>query len=224
MVPLSMHSICHQNDNYTKNSTYERNLDNALLTLPTTDSGLGFFNISVGQGTDRVHSYALCRGDIKHDLCHRCVIDAINNIREDSQIQKVRVFYQPECWLTYFDKRLPSYVYIVGSSTITAPEPNIFEVAVRSLLGELFKEAANGGSLRKFAIGKTAGPSSLTIYGFAQCTPYLTKEQCIKCLKNEIPKFLEFAPRASFKKIDGIFYGVPCNFGYNISPLSTMLM
>lgn len=109
---------------------------------------------------------------------------------------------------------------MIQATSETAPEPNIFQVEVRALLGELFKEAASS-LLRKFAIGKTAGPLLLTIHGFAQCTPNLTKEQCIQCLENEIPRFLKFL---SFNITFAIFYGVPCNFGYEVSQLSTMLM
>ncbi|KAI7741942.1 hypothetical protein M8C21_024019, partial [Ambrosia artemisiifolia] len=59
---------CGNTGNYTVNSTYQTNLGATLSALPTTNSGLGFFNFSLGEGNSTVNSIALCRGDVNPDF------------------------------------------------------------------------------------------------------------------------------------------------------------
>ncbi|MFS7944296.1 putative Gnk2-like domain superfamily protein [Helianthus anomalus] len=60
--------FCANNDNYTINSTFERNLDTTFSTLTTTNSGLGFFNHSTPEGNDMVHSQGRNQRGVKRDL------------------------------------------------------------------------------------------------------------------------------------------------------------
>ncbi|MFS7944295.1 putative Gnk2-like domain-containing protein [Helianthus anomalus] len=60
--------FCANKDNYTINSTFERNLDTTFSTLPTTNSGLGFFNHSTPEGNDMVHSQGRNQRGVKRDL------------------------------------------------------------------------------------------------------------------------------------------------------------
>ncbi|CAL5400735.1 unnamed protein product [Camellia sinensis] len=57
-----------------------------------------------------------------------------------------------------------------------------FNQALKPLLEKLRSQAAQGGSLRKFATGMTSADTFLTIYGLLQCTPDLSQQQCIDCL------------------------------------------
>ncbi|KAK9062791.1 hypothetical protein SSX86_019981 [Deinandra increscens subsp. villosa] len=96
-----MYYSCETDGNYTTNSTYRRNLDITLSTLPATNTGFGFFNSSTGQGTDTVNSAALCRGDVEPALCRSCLNNSVVRLREVCPNQKGAIIYYDECWLKY---------------------------------------------------------------------------------------------------------------------------
>ncbi|KAL8246027.1 hypothetical protein R6Q59_007243 [Mikania micrantha] len=163
--PDFVFNVCGQNETYTANSTYRRNLDTTLSILPTTNTGLGFFNHSTGQGIDTVNSVALCLGDVEPDLCRSCLNDSIVKLREMCPNQKQAVGYYDNCLLTYSNKTRfeggGGILYNVQNAT----DGDSFYVAVKPLLNDLINVASEGGSLLKFASGKTTGTDFGTIYG-----------------------------------------------------------
>ncbi|KAK1416734.1 hypothetical protein QVD17_25850 [Tagetes erecta] len=181
--------------NYTKNSTYQRNLDSTLATLPTTNSGLGFFNRSIGQGSDRVYSVALCRGDINQDVCLNCLNVSIVNLLQLCPNQKGAIIYYDFCSLIYSNQDISAnnlvYFGMYFPRVQNSTNKEVFNVALRSLLGNLTFNAANGDSLRKFASGNmTSGSDIETIYGIVQCNPDLSELRCSECLGRTISEFV----------------------------------
>ncbi|KAH1035986.1 hypothetical protein GYH30_055785 [Glycine max] len=60
--------------NYTINSTYHNNLNTLLSSFSShTEINYGFYNLSYGQGTDKVYTIGLCTGDQNQDDCLRCL-------------------------------------------------------------------------------------------------------------------------------------------------------
>ncbi|KAI7740181.1 hypothetical protein M8C21_023468, partial [Ambrosia artemisiifolia] len=200
--------------NFTTNSTYHKNLDFVLSTLPTTNTGLGFFNYSAGQGRDRINSAALCRGDIEPRLCRSCLNDSVVRLREMCPYQKGAVGYYDECWLSYSNKTVLGDTRggLILYNSQNASDRDRFFGALRPLLNELQRDAAAGGSLRKFASGNTSGPDSITIYGLVQCTPDLSGSQCTDCLETEINNYLV----SVVGSIGGRILQRACNFRYEI--------
>nr|GEY26573.1 putative gnk2-like domain-containing protein [Tanacetum cinerariifolium] len=68
--------------NVTGNSAFKTNLDITLSNLPGTNNRFGFFNLSVGQGIDKVNSAVVCRGDINLDVCQSCLSDSMATVRK----------------------------------------------------------------------------------------------------------------------------------------------
>ncbi|KAL4585487.1 hypothetical protein LXL04_010108 [Taraxacum kok-saghyz] len=193
--PDFIHLYCNTSSNFTLNSAFQKNLNTTLTALPATNSGLGFFNSSTGEGDDAANAIALCRGDINPD-------DAIG-------------FYD-YCYLRYHfvnllrDTRVPFYKSYRASDNATNIEK--FNTDLRRLLDDLKSRAASGGPLRKFASGNTTGPDFSTIYGLAQCTPVLSDLQCDSCLEdlfNQIGKLIG-------PKVGGRILVPMCNFRYEI--------
>ncbi|GJV80569.1 ribonuclease H-like domain-containing protein [Tanacetum coccineum] len=61
---------CDNSANFTTNSVYQRNLDNALSSLTSdTSTRSGFYNDSVGQNPDEANVIGLCKGDVEPDDC-----------------------------------------------------------------------------------------------------------------------------------------------------------
>ncbi|KAI3765171.1 hypothetical protein L2E82_15198 [Cichorium intybus] len=180
--------------NYTRNSTYQRNLDNTLSGLPNTNSGFGFFNFSIGQGNDRVNSIALCRGDVESDLCRSCVDDSIVKLRERCPSQREAIGFYDTCMLQYSNETIlgnnRTNINFYFWNPINASDGDRFNGSPGPLLNRLIAEAAAGGPLLKFATGNTSGPNFPTIYGLVQCTPDLSEAQCSTCLDDSIQRFV----------------------------------
>ncbi|PWA76554.1 cysteine-rich RLK (RECEPTOR-like protein kinase) 26 [Artemisia annua] len=185
---------CENAANYTRNSSYQRNLDTTLSALPNTNSGFGFFNRSTGrQGSDTVHSVALCRGDVNLDACQSCLKDSIVKLRQICPNQKEAIGYYDNCMLKYSDQTILGktdikfYVFLLN--TQNASDVERFNGALSALLNNLTANASAGGSLRKFAAGDTRGPGFTSIYALVQCTPDLAQQQCNECLGDGITQF-----------------------------------
>nr|GEZ13699.1 cysteine-rich receptor-like protein kinase 8 [Tanacetum cinerariifolium] len=173
--------------NFTINGTYQRNLNGALSSL-TSDTSIryGFYNLSVGQIPDQVNTIALCRGDIQPNACRSCINTASAALREECPNQKAAIGWYEECWVRYtnvtilgtLDTRIARW-RANGNNVSNVAQ---FNQALDQLLDQLRSEASRGGSLRKYASNSTNGPDFTTIYGFMQCTPDLSENQCYNCL------------------------------------------
>ncbi|KAJ0439129.1 putative Gnk2-like domain-containing protein [Helianthus annuus] len=199
--PPFFHHICENKATYTINSPYQRNLDTALLALPTTNSGSGYYNFTTGQLSDRVISFALCRGDIEPDACTKCLSDSIIKLGELCPTQTESIGYYNECFLKYSNETGNT-----NAGTLASPQSV-------NLMDRLIGEAAAGGPLLKVATGNITGPDFATIHGLVQCTPNLSEKVCSDCLEaavNQIPN----------SKINGTNGGrilqSTCNFRFEV--------
>ena len=215
--PNFIYSNCANSGNFTRNSTYQSNLDATLLALPTTNSGFGFYNRSTGQGNDRVNSVALCRGDVAPDICRSCLNDSIAKLRDICPYQKEAIGYYDYCLLRYSNQTILGNPQGPGAllllNTQNASDRAGFSRALRPLMNQLRLDAAAGRPLLKFATGNTTGPDFATIYGLVQCTPDITEEDCSGCLEGVISQFT-FSYRAA--AIGGEALSPNCKFRYEI--------
>ncbi|XP_071706846.1 cysteine-rich receptor-like protein kinase 10 [Rutidosis leptorrhynchoides] len=206
--------FCDNASNYTTNSIFERNLDTALSTLPTTNSGLGFFNTSVGLGTNTVNSIALCRGDVNLDICQSCLNDSIIKLRQVCPNQKEGIGYYDYCMLKYSNQTILGQTgirfYVFLANTQNASDINQFNGYLAPLLSDLRKQAAAGGPLRKYASNSTRGLGVSNIYALEQCTPDLSETQCNSCLEDLVNKIGDFFNG----RIGGRIFVPMCNVRY----------
>ncbi|KAD1514656.1 hypothetical protein E3N88_42706 [Mikania micrantha] len=180
--------ICPNDTTYTPNSLYERNLDAALASLPSTNTGKGFFNASVGQGTDAAYTICLCRGDVVLNMCQSCLREAIFRLRIKCPNQSEAVIYYEYCVLKYSNAPIlgnndtTSDFYNINNN-VNFPNKEQFNGLLQPFMTKLRREAAAGGSLLKFAMENTPGPSDTTLYGLTQCVPSLSEQECDECLE-----------------------------------------
>ncbi|KAL8214979.1 hypothetical protein R6Q57_004428, partial [Mikania cordata] len=186
--------ICPNNTTYTPNSLYKRNLDAALASLPNTNTGNGFFNASVGQGTDAANAICLCRGDVVRNMCLSCLREAIFRLRITCPNQSEAVIYYEFCLLKY------SNAPILGNDDTTSDlystynsfnfsNKDQFNGLLQPFMTKLRREAAAGGSLLKFAMDDTNLSSDMKLYALTQCVPSLSEQQCDECLEYAINEF-----------------------------------
>ncbi|GJR03458.1 cysteine-rich receptor-like protein kinase 8 [Tanacetum coccineum] len=213
---FTFHS-CGNSANFTTNSVYQRNLDNALSSL-TSDTSIrsGFYNGSVGQNPDQANAIGLCKGDVELDGCRRCINEAITRLRQICPNQKDAVGWYDTCMLRYsnvtilgvLDTSVARAWYMANSGN--ASNVAQFNQGVKVLFDQLRNDASRGGSLRKYATYNTSGPGFTTLYGLMQCTPDLSEIDCSICLDRAI----SYIPSCCDSKRGARFYFSSCNMRY----------
>ncbi|GLT27492.1 hypothetical protein SLA2020_024850 [Shorea laevis] len=212
-----LYHIC-SNDigNFTTNSTYQTNLDRLpSFFTSNSENDYGFYNVSIGQNSDKVNSIALCRGDVQPNVCLSCINNATVELRNRCPNQKEAVLWYDSCMFRYSNRS----IYGEGSGAAfymwnlyNTTNASAFNDALGTLLDSLKTRAASGGSLRKFATGTSAVLPFDTIYALAQCTPDLSQLQCTSCLDDSITQI----PICCNGKRGGRVVGRSCNLRFEI--------
>ncbi|KAI3810279.1 hypothetical protein L1987_19890 [Smallanthus sonchifolius] len=175
--------------------------------------GLGFYKLSIGEGNDKVNSVALCRGDIKPDVCLRCLSDSVVILQRICPTQKAAIGYYEYCLLKYSNENILGSTlinfYVFLPNTQNATDIDRFNGALAPLMRDLISDASAGGGQQKFASGNTSSDLS-TIYGLVQCTPDLSKQQCSDCLEDLISRIAIWFNG----KVGGRIFVPMCNIRY----------
>ncbi|PQM36923.1 cysteine-rich receptor-like protein kinase 26 [Prunus yedoensis var. nudiflora] len=213
-------AVCYNNNgNYTTNSPYQENLTDLLSSLVSNSNGNGngFYNSSRGQNSDRVYAIGLCRGDVKSDVCGKCLTDAIYVLPDSCPNQKEAIGWYDNCMLRYSNRSLyglletsPRYWWW-NPQNVSSTNLDAFNQKLKALINGLTSKAAGGGDL-KFAVGTASvGESSnVTIYGLAQCTPDLSEVNCTDCLDDALGDI----PKCCSGKVGGRVITPSCNIRY----------
>ncbi|KAG6394046.1 hypothetical protein SASPL_144623 [Salvia splendens] len=207
---------CGSNGNYTSNTAYGANINTTLSSLSTNIDNIGFYNASAGQGPDRVNALALCRGDIQLDTCRECLQRNSAELVDACPVQKEAIVWSESCVLRYSNETIygalatnPWYFYWNNRN---ATYPDQFKEDLRALLESLRIRAAAGSSTMKMAVGNGTGPDFKTIFGFVQCTPDLTSEECTSCLI----RIISDVPQCCAGKVGGRVYRPSCNLRFEL--------
>ena len=178
--------------NYTINSTYHSNLNTLLSNFSShTDIYYGFYNFSYGQDPDKVYAIGLCRGDQNPDQCLKCLNESRVSLADECPNQKEAINWRGECMLRYSNRSIfgrmenqpTSRIVYLKNVTGSVDE---FNDVLESLMRNLSSTAASGDSRRKYATGSKPAPDFQTTYGYTQCTPDLSSEDCTTCLGEAI--------------------------------------
>ncbi|XP_027937059.1 putative receptor-like protein kinase At4g00960 isoform X2 [Vigna unguiculata] len=185
-------SCDNNNGNYTVNSTYYNNLNILLSSFSThAEINYGFYNFSHGQGTDKAHAVGVCRGDRTQEECLKCLNDSRVTLTKECPNQKEAIVWDGECSLRYSNRSIiglmenqPTVLLYLTLEVRGSVEQ--FNATLKSLMRNLTRTAASGDSRRKYATGSASAPDFQTIYGYTQCTPDLSSEDCTKCLDEAV--------------------------------------
>ncbi|BAT93989.1 Cysteine-rich receptor-like protein [Vigna angularis] len=189
------HYFCDSNNdrgNYTTNGIYSQNLNSALSIVALHASRNGFFNVSIGKGTNSANAIAQCRGDVTPTECTNCLAQTRANLTRVCSNRKEAIgWYENEkCMLRYSDRTITGLdeigpAYFVWNLN-DAPNADQFNRVVKKLLDGLRDTAASAAKGRKYAVSTATGPDEQVIYGLAQCTPDLSGPRCLDCLVQSI--------------------------------------
>ncbi|EPS66204.1 hypothetical protein M569_08573 [Genlisea aurea] len=204
-------------DYNTTRSSYRRNLDSVLSSLPADIAGAGFFSSSAGQDPDRVTATALCRADVQSGDCRDCVGNATSELVAACPFNGEAISYRNLCVVRFSNRSIAGALAVSPGILLrnneNASDAQRFSRDLGSLLDDLRALAAGGGPLLKAAAGnRTTGPGNATVYALVQCTPDISAGDCDLCLLNATQRIPAFAPvgfRALFPS---------CNLRYEATP------
>ncbi|XP_010448766.1 PREDICTED: cysteine-rich receptor-like protein kinase 7 [Camelina sativa] len=217
--PTYTYHVCPNTTTFLRNSTYSTNLRILFSSLssPNASYSTGFQNATTGQDPDRVTGLFLCRGDVSPEFCRSCVLFSINETFIRCSNAKETVLYYEECMLRYSHRNILSTLNLDNgfrkmdsndfSSNVKLAGQ--FQELVSSTLNQAAAEAAN--SSRKFYTKKANWSSLETLYTLVQCTPDLTKVQCLRCLQECINEMY-------ISRIGGRLLWPSCNSRYELYP------
>ena len=213
--PGYLYHFCPNTTTYTRNSTYFTNLKTLLSSISSPDASYstGFQNSTVGRDPDRVTGLFLCRGDLSPEVCRRCVAFSVNETLtrwcpNESEV----VLYYGECMLRYSNRNIISTViydggYIRLNGNVSSNQEDRFEDLVSTTMNQAADKAAN--SSRKFYTIKANWTALESLYGLVQCTPDLSRYDCLRCMHQSIDGM-------PLNKIGGTLIWPSCNARYEL--------
>ncbi|XP_018468506.1 cysteine-rich receptor-like protein kinase 10 isoform X1 [Raphanus sativus] len=208
---------CPNTTTYSSNSTYSTNLRTLLSSLSSRNASYssGFQNASSGQAPDRVTGLFLCRGDLSPEVCSSCVAFSVNDSFTRCPNEREAVLYYDECMLRYSHRHILSALTRAGEKDsskeqkIPSNQLERFSNVLMATLNQAVTDAVK--SSRKFDARKAYVTESLTVYGLVQCTPDMTRQDCMTCLQisiNQLP----------IDRIGGRFILANCNSRFETYP------
>ncbi|KAM0952322.1 putative Gnk2-like domain-containing protein [Dioscorea sansibarensis] len=214
--PLYQH--CETTGNYTTNSPYESNLSELLTFLSAKGSIQGFSKKSIGNTPNQVYGMVLCRGDINTTECRSCLNLAAQEVVQLCPFSKGATIWNYHCVLRHSNQYFLSssndsdVFYVRSNEHVTEQGP--FNKTVIEMMDAVFRWAAYNTS-RKFATGEAYFNQEFhKIYGLGQCTPDLSGDQCLQCLRGTCKMTRNMIAGRQL----GNILGIRCNVRYSTNP------
>jgi hypothetical protein len=224
----SLWPVCGNSANFTKNSSYEDNIQALSATLPknASTSRTLFALASVGTLPDIVYALALCRGDVNASACSDCVTNGFQQAQQLCPYNRDATGYDDPCYIRFSNQNFLSATdgdnsprILTNAQNVTAPV-KVFDAAVGVLINATSDYAAAENSSRRFGTGEmgfqTVDKGNPKIYGLAQCRPDMAPADCRSCLAS----IIAYIPQMSGKR-GGRILGLRCNYRYEQYPFFT---
>ncbi|XP_058224736.1 cysteine-rich receptor-like protein kinase 11 isoform X1 [Rhododendron vialii] len=226
LLPLTAAQYCSYPGNFTSSSTYGTNRDRIVSSLmQNVHDNLGFYNATLGQGSDTVYALGLCRGDLSNITCMYCISKASLDIfvQCPNKIEAIAYGDPYPCIIRYSNKSFSGAMdsrpakFLHGASNIT-DHIDEFDQALNDLIDNLIIRTAAGNASLKFAMGTTnyIQDENNTVYGLMQCVPSLSSVDCSRCLRGAVDDYRS----CCLKKKAVNIMRPSCLFQYDLSPIS----
>ncbi|XP_042519245.1 cysteine-rich receptor-like protein kinase 10 [Macadamia integrifolia] len=159
-----------------------------LSSNATSTSNNAYHNATVGQSPNTVYGLYYCRGDVARDVCRDCVNSAVNDIVKSCPNGEVGVIWYDECTLRYSNESIFSIVSDSSALIMLNPnnisDPTRFNQLLDNTMNEVATEAASYSD--RFATQEAIVTEFQNLYCLAQCSPYLSRNGCYRCLLGAI--------------------------------------
>ncbi|XP_010267891.1 PREDICTED: cysteine-rich receptor-like protein kinase 10 [Nelumbo nucifera] len=219
-LPLKR-AVKEDDEHFTPYGRFQTNLNVLLFRTLYNEGVLGFNSTTIGENPDKVYGLFLCRGDVASDLCPSCIDVASHQIIEKCPGRKRATIWFDECFVRYSDTPFfsildsPSF-YMWNTQNVS--ETDGFNQQLENMLNQLTTRAAFDPAARMFATGEVNFTEFRSIYGLAQCTSDLSRNDCNTCLLTAI----SYIPICCDGKQGGRVIGQNCYVRYEIYPFYRM--
>ncbi|KAK4491942.1 hypothetical protein RD792_002724 [Penstemon davidsonii] len=184
---IESQTVCLSDDGYyTPNSTYHTNL-RALLSYLSTNIGTdGFYNDTLGQGSDIANAMVLCRADLQLHSCVNCLGNATERLFRACLNQRKASIFDDMCMVRYSHKPLEFSMQLDNRHWLCHHQKSLGHGQIlkelRILLHKLGDQAASGDFVWKVGVGNIDASDFHRIYALVQCTPDISSEECNTCI------------------------------------------
>ncbi|KAL2322231.1 hypothetical protein Fmac_026610 [Flemingia macrophylla] len=222
---IFMHYNCTNKATFGPKSTYRSNLNKLLSTLTSkacnSTTSHGFYHATVSGANKRhiVYGLFMCNGYIEKLKCGKCVRKSIETLKSKcvNSNNKKAIIWTDDCMVRYSNQfffntteEWPSLCE--KNSEDYEGQLDSFNKVLSSLIEDLLTKASEVpiGS-NKFAVKKVTISEDKQLFGFAQCIPNLSMDNCKKCLRHATD-FLQICARG---KIGGRILYPSCILRYD---------
>ncbi|XP_021766707.1 probable cysteine-rich repeat secretory protein 6 [Chenopodium quinoa] len=177
---------------------FRNNVNLLLSDFIEHSSANNYYNTSIGDSSDRVYGYYMCRADVDLKTCSSCILNGTQSVMESTCIEHEDVIlFSQLCIFRYTNYSTYGMFEgaLSGSDHIDANVSNYqqFNRTLSSTLKNLINETAfgseNNGSRLRFATIEARVTEDETIYSLAQCTPDIAGVNCSRCLQIGVSDF-----------------------------------
>ncbi|KAF3967175.1 hypothetical protein CMV_008800 [Castanea mollissima] len=190
-APEYRYHYCSNQTTFTRNSTYQSNLNRLLSSLSSNSTReSGFYNTTVGQTPEtRVYGLFFCRGDLTPNDCRDCVSTATKVIVQEQYcpVEKVAVIWYGECVLRYSNQSFFSVmdeaplISMYNIQNIT--NSSRFTQLLGTSMNDIVTKASNAPSgAIKFATTEANFSELQKLYSLVQCDSLISSSDCNRCL------------------------------------------
>ncbi|GJU94160.1 cysteine-rich repeat secretory protein 38-like protein [Tanacetum coccineum] len=201
---------CSQAENSTVNTVYQANVRNLLDSL-VTNAPLqdGFFNTSVGDGSDQVYGLGWCRADVSPEACSECLSSSISKPLEDCPDRKDMAIWTSLCNLRYSNKSFFGKRWTNSSSATYGvkrlDDPSVFSQGF-SMMESIAKNVSSQPLM--FGTGAINVGENGGRYGMGQCSRDLSKSECENCLEGLLTNYHTYVLNQTAWEMQGVSCGM----------------
>lgn len=215
---------CGETGNFIPHDKYDTNRHTLISSLASNASARGgFYNASLGQGSDKVYAVGLCIPGVEPTVCSTCLERGYNRLTEVCLNQTEGLVWEARgilCLIRYSNRFFfgllelkPSYE-VHNSADIRYEFPK-FDSLWKNLTSRMIARATSSSSELKYYAAEAVPWTTLqNIYALMQCNPLISLGECNICLRQCVSDYVS----CCHGKQGGIVYRPSCAFRSEIYP------
>ncbi|CAN6818864.1 hypothetical protein Bca4012_007567 [Brassica carinata] len=215
---------CGETGNFIPHDKYDTNRHTLISSLASNASARGgFYNASLGQGSDKVYAVGLCIPGVEPTVCSTCLERGYIRLTEVCLNQTEGLVWEARgilCLIRYSNRFFfgllelkPSYE-VHNSADIRYEFPK-FDSLWKNLTSRMIARATSSSSELKYYAAEAVPWTTLqNIYALMQCNPLISLGECNICLRQCVSDYVS----CCHGKQGGIVYRPSCAFRSEIYP------
>ncbi|CAF2070922.1 unnamed protein product [Brassica oleracea] len=215
---------CSETGFFIPHGKFDTNRGLLLSSLASNVSGRGgFYNSSVGQGSDRVYAVGMCIPVTEPKICSNCIHLASNELMETcpNQTEGLLWFEKETLCMIRYSNRLffgtlemePSYkVYNTAAFQVNLTE---FDNTWEALTLRVIAQATSSSNPMYYGAGIQKIGTSRNIYAFVLCSKDISPWNCAKCLRQNV---YDYRSCCSRKQGGGLTMRLSCFMEWDLYP------